>query len=207
MTTFGGTCCRPSALRSRLSTTTILVKDVTITATNGASASPTTVRMMSAGLRLLKSIGFQCCHLHAQHFANGYQLTLANDSPARADQDARIFQTTGKLKDIARLESGNLAERHRQSPELEFESHRRARDGIRRQGLRSLYRLSFRHGLLRFVNRCGRIDGEAGAVVGGAPRAGQLVRTRAQPDQSDTTPALHAAPEHEHVSDLRGPQL
>ena len=49
MTTLGGTCCSPSALRSRLSTTTILVKEVTITATNGASARNTTMTMTSAG--------------------------------------------------------------------------------------------------------------------------------------------------------------
>src|SRR3546814_1701174 len=51
MTTFGGTCCSPSALRSRLSTTTILVNEVTITATNGASARLTTVIRTSAGSR------------------------------------------------------------------------------------------------------------------------------------------------------------
>src|SRR3546814_6211337 len=56
MTTFGGTCCSPSALRSRLSTTTILVNEVTITATNGASARLTTVIRTSAGSRLLKSM-------------------------------------------------------------------------------------------------------------------------------------------------------
>ena len=56
MTTFGGTCCRPSALRNRLSTTTILVKEVTITATNGASARLTTVSSTSAGENELKSM-------------------------------------------------------------------------------------------------------------------------------------------------------
>src|SRR3546814_18427127 len=56
MTTFGGTCCSPSALRSRLSTTTILVNEVTITAPNGASARLTTVIRTSAGSRLLKSL-------------------------------------------------------------------------------------------------------------------------------------------------------
>ena len=45
-TTLGGTCCRPSALRSRLSTTMILVNDVTITPTKGASA--TTITVISA---------------------------------------------------------------------------------------------------------------------------------------------------------------
>ncbi len=56
MTTFGGTCCRPSALRSRLSTTTILVNEVTITATNGASAMKTTVTRTTAGEKVVKSM-------------------------------------------------------------------------------------------------------------------------------------------------------
>src|SRR5438876_8302157 len=55
-TTLGGTCCRPSALRSRLSTTTILVNEVTITATKGASASTITVISADEGVNWVRSI-------------------------------------------------------------------------------------------------------------------------------------------------------
>src|SRR5262245_35195748 len=55
-TTLGGTCCRPSALRNRLSTTTSLVKEVTITATKGAIASSTTVSSADEGENWVRSI-------------------------------------------------------------------------------------------------------------------------------------------------------
>ena len=45
-TTFGGVCCRPSALRRNDSTTTMRVNDVTITKIDGASDS-TVNRAMS----------------------------------------------------------------------------------------------------------------------------------------------------------------
>jgi hypothetical protein len=50
MTTLGGTCCNPNALRTRLSTTAILVKLVTITAKNGAKAIKTTVIKAEPGV-------------------------------------------------------------------------------------------------------------------------------------------------------------
>src|SRR3981189_806835 len=65
-TTLGGTCCRPRALRNRLNTTTILVNEVTITATKGASARPTTVTRMTPGLRLPKSIDIEREQLHPE---------------------------------------------------------------------------------------------------------------------------------------------
>ena len=55
-TTLGGTCCKPSALRNRLSTTTILVKLVTITAKKGASASRMTVTSALPGVKVERSM-------------------------------------------------------------------------------------------------------------------------------------------------------
>src|ERR1700759_2509656 len=78
ITTFGGTCCSPSALRSRLNTTTILVNEVTITATNGASARPTAVTRLTPELRLPKSISLEREQLHAQHISSGNQLAMAD---------------------------------------------------------------------------------------------------------------------------------
>src|SRR5882724_9254429 len=75
ITTLGGTCCRPSALRNRLNTTTIFVNEVTITATNGASARPTTVTRITPGLRLPKSIGLERKQLHAQHISQRRELS------------------------------------------------------------------------------------------------------------------------------------
>src|SRR5690242_17944528 len=110
-TTFGGTCCSPSALRSRLSTTTIFVNDVTITATNGASARLTTVTMMSAGLKLLKSMRIDRDHLHAERVAHGDQLAVTDAHAIRADHDARFFEPRCELQDEAGLHRGDLAER------------------------------------------------------------------------------------------------
>ena len=56
-TTLGGTCCRPSALRSRLSTTMILVNEVTITPTKGASATTMTVISAEDGVNWVRSMG------------------------------------------------------------------------------------------------------------------------------------------------------
>ena len=55
-TTLGGTCCRPSALRSRLSTTMILVNEVTMTPTNGASATTMTVMSADEGVNCVRSM-------------------------------------------------------------------------------------------------------------------------------------------------------
>src|ERR1700759_4321154 len=88
ITTFGGTCCRPSALRSRLNTTTSLVKEVTITATNGASARPTTVTRMTPGLRLPKSISLECEQLHAEHVSYCNQLAVADARAVGPDDHA-----------------------------------------------------------------------------------------------------------------------
>ena len=56
-TTLGGTCCRPNALRSRLSTTMILVNEVTITPTKGASATTMTVISAEDGVNWVRSMG------------------------------------------------------------------------------------------------------------------------------------------------------
>src|SRR5690348_7029451 len=96
-TTFGGTCCSPSALRSRLNTTTIFVNEVTITATNGASARLTTVTMMSAGLKLLKSMRIDRSHLHAERLAHRNELAVTDAHAVRADHDARVFEARGQL--------------------------------------------------------------------------------------------------------------
>src|SRR6267142_2488997 len=55
-TTLGGTCCSPSALRRRLSTTTSLVNEVAITATKGASAITMTVISAEEGVNWLRSM-------------------------------------------------------------------------------------------------------------------------------------------------------
>src|SRR5690625_1537756 len=88
ITTLGGTCCRPSALRSRLSTTTILVNEVTMTATNGAIASATTMVMTRAGEKLLKSMGILAViDAHADQVAQHDQATRAEWTAIQHDVD------------------------------------------------------------------------------------------------------------------------
>jgi hypothetical protein len=82
-------------LRNRLNTTTILVNEVTITATNGARASPTTVTRMSAGLKLDRSIRVDRQHLHAQNIVHRDQLTGADAYAVRSDDHACLFEATG----------------------------------------------------------------------------------------------------------------
>src|SRR5581483_8399485 len=125
-TTFGGTCCRPSALRNKLNTTTIFVNEVTITATNGASASPTTVTRMSAGLKLEKSIGIDRMHLHAQHIIHRDQLSGADPDAVGPDDHPRLLQTAGQLEDITGLEPCQRSEGDREAPHLEVERYRNA---------------------------------------------------------------------------------
>lgn len=52
----GGVCCRPSALRSKLNTTTIFANEVVTTATKGTSASNMTVINADDGEKLEISI-------------------------------------------------------------------------------------------------------------------------------------------------------
>ena len=70
-TTFGGTCCSPSALRSRLSTTTSLVNEVTITATKGASASTITVSSADEGENWVRSMTRVCAAVACRVRASG----------------------------------------------------------------------------------------------------------------------------------------
>src|SRR2546423_4310514 len=120
-TTLGGTCCRPSALRNRLNTTTILVNEVTITATNGASASPTTVTRMTPGLRLPKSISLEREQLHAEHVSYRNQLAVTHTRAIGTDDDADRVQAVGQLKHITRLQGGELSERHGQVAQVEVQ--------------------------------------------------------------------------------------
>src|SRR5882724_3989164 len=102
ITTFGGTCCRPSALRSRLNTTTIFVNEVTITATNGASARPTTVMRMTPGLRLPKSIDLEREQLHPEHVSDRHELAMADARPVGPYYHPRLVEAAWQLKHITR---------------------------------------------------------------------------------------------------------
>src|SRR6188768_473534 len=123
MTTFGGTCCRPSALRSRLSTTTILVNDVTMTATNGAIARPTTVTMTRAGLKLLKSIGLPALELHAERVADGDDATAADAAAVGANADARGVEVVDEVEHVARFELREFGQRQLELAEREIDAH------------------------------------------------------------------------------------
>jgi hypothetical protein len=58
MTIFGGTCCKPSAFLSKLSTITILVNDVTNIAASGKIASAEMPTMRTSGLVVSSTINF-----------------------------------------------------------------------------------------------------------------------------------------------------
>src|SRR5882762_26615 len=100
ITTFGGTCCRPSALRSRLNTTTIFVNEVTITATNGASARPTTVMRMTPGLRL--AIDLERKQLHPEHISDRHELAMADARAVGPYHHPQLVEAARQLKNIAR---------------------------------------------------------------------------------------------------------
>src|ERR1700676_3484060 len=112
ITTLGGTCCRPRALRNRLNTTTILVNEVTITATKGASARPTTVTRMTPGLRLPKSINLERKQLHAETYARA----------VGPDYHPQLLETARQLEDVTRLQRRELSERQREIPKIEVEA-------------------------------------------------------------------------------------
>src|SRR3982751_5459842 len=131
MTTLGGTCCSPSALRKRLSTTTILVNEVTMTATKGAIAKPTTVTMTRAGLKLLKSIGAAIRDAHAERVADRDDLAAADARSVRADIDAGAFDLAPELEHVTRLDAFELAERQRDLADRELDAHRNVRDAMR----------------------------------------------------------------------------
>src|SRR5580698_2880650 len=111
ITTLGGTCCSPSALRNRLSTTTSLVNEVTMTATKGASARLTTVTRISAGLRLPKSIGVDRQKLHSECIAGGDELTVPDRRTVGSDDDARVLEPRREFEHIAWLEGRKLSQR------------------------------------------------------------------------------------------------
>src|SRR5258708_1413539 len=136
ITTLGGTCCRPSALRNRLNTTTIFVNEVTITATNGASARPTTVTRMTPGLRLPKSIYLQRKQLHSHHVSYCHQLAMTDTGSVGPNDDTQLLEAAGQLEHITRLERGQFAERHRESAEIEIQAHRNVVRRARRFGVR-----------------------------------------------------------------------
>src|ERR1700743_2422744 len=100
ITTLGGTCCSPSALRSKLRTTTSLVNEVTMTATNGARASPTTVTRMSDGVRLPKSIRVNRQQLHSQGLPDRHQLPPPDRGSIRPDDHPRLLQAGGQLQHL-----------------------------------------------------------------------------------------------------------
>src|SRR5688500_4598205 len=124
MTTFGGTCCRPSALRSRPSTTTILVNEVTITATNGAIASPTTVVTTSAGLKLLKSIGVPAFQLYAQRVADRDEAAMPHAVAVGADADPCMRDVVGQGEHVAGREARQLRQRDVDLAEAEVDAQR-----------------------------------------------------------------------------------
>src|SRR3981081_2253584 len=111
ITTLGGTCCRPRALRNRLNTTTILVNEVTITATKGASARPTTVTRMTPGLRLPKSIDLERKQLHPRDVSPRHELAETHARAVGADHHPQLLETACQLEDVTRLQCRELTER------------------------------------------------------------------------------------------------
>src|SRR5882757_5731778 len=124
ITTLGGTCCRPSALRSRLNTTTIFVNEVTITATNGASARPTTVMRMTPGLRLPKSIDLQREQLDPEHVSDRHELPMTDARAVGPYHHPQLVEASWQLKNIARLQRRELSERQREISEIKVEADR-----------------------------------------------------------------------------------
>src|SRR3569833_3344183 len=130
-TTFGGTCCRPRALRRRLITTTILVKEVTMTATKGASARLTTVTMMSAGLWLPKSIRLESEQLDTQHVADGNQLAVAHARAVGADHDPNLVEVARHFAHITKLQVGKLPKRQHKTAKHKNNGEAEAHQGVR----------------------------------------------------------------------------
>src|SRR5690606_13309804 len=101
-TMFGGTCCRPRALRSRDSTTTILVKDVTITATKGASASRMTVTSAEPGENWDRSMSDGLLRVgdgvdqHGVGLAQGHQTAAREGLAGAAQGDAHLGVQPGQ---------------------------------------------------------------------------------------------------------------
>src|SRR5882724_8663807 len=122
ITTFGGTCCRPSALRNRLNTTTIFVNEVTITATNGASARPTTVTRITPGLRLPKSIGLERKQLHAQHISHRHELAMTDARAVGSYHHPQLVEAARQLEDVSRLQRRKFSKRQREISEVEVET-------------------------------------------------------------------------------------
>src|SRR5882762_11374215 len=131
ITTLGGTCCRPRALRNRLNTTTILVNEVTITATNGASARPTTVTRMTPGLRLPKSISLEREQLHAEYVSHRHQFSVTHACAIGSDYHTHRVQAVGQLEHIPGLQGGQLPERQGQVAQVEVQADRNV---VRRAG-------------------------------------------------------------------------
>src|SRR5579864_35039 len=142
ITTLGGTCCRPRALRSRLNTTTILVNEVTITATKGASARPTTVTRMTPGLRLPKSIDLEREQLHPEHLAHRDELANAHASAVGPDHHPQLLETAGQLEDVPGSQGRELTERQLEISKIEVEADRDV--------IRDASRLWVRHYQLRW---------------------------------------------------------
>src|SRR5690242_1894142 len=124
ITTLGGTCCRPRALRNRLNTTTILVNDVTITATKGASARPTTVTRMTPGLRLPKSIDLERKQLYPEHVSHRHELAEAHARAVGPDHYPQLLQAARELEDVTGLQGRKLTERQREISKIEVEADR-----------------------------------------------------------------------------------
>src|SRR5687767_12257875 len=130
-TMLGGACCRPSALRNRLKTTTSLVKAVTITARYGARARPTTSVRISAGDRLPSSMANSSCrrlrHEHARdahthQVANANQFADCNRSVVGLHGDGLGVQALVQFEHVARRHVAYRAEGQREPAGVESKS-------------------------------------------------------------------------------------
>src|SRR6185369_10167056 len=170
ITTLGGTCCRPRALRNRLNTTTILVNEVTITATNGASARPTTVTRMTPGLRLPKSIDLERQQLHPEHLAHRDELAETHARAVGPDHHPQLLEAASQLEDVTRLQGRELTQRQGEISKIEVEADRDV--------IRSSCGIWVRHDQLRWRIQYTCADREARPVVTDIPGTHLLVPVR-----------------------------
>src|SRR5687767_12086982 len=97
-TTFGGVCCKPRALRSRLNTITSFVNAVIITATYGASASPTTSVRIRAGdsvpSSIVGSLGLRqhARDAQAEQIAQCHELAMRDRNVVGKDGDHLVIE-------------------------------------------------------------------------------------------------------------------
>src|SRR5579859_503368 len=71
---------------------------------------------------LPKSLYIQRQQLHAEHVADGHELTLTDACAVRPDTHPELLEAARQLEDVARLQCGELTQRQRQASQLEVEA-------------------------------------------------------------------------------------